>query len=407
MTGNAHVTILTFKKDSYIIVEGKEDSRFFIIQEGKVQLSREAEVVKERDGNIFGPGEFFGVVAAMSSHSHIETAQALTDVTLMMVQASHFDAFIQSNTLMARNIITQFSNRMRYLTKALTQLTLNDSTAGEDVSHLFTLGKYYDKIENFSHAYYAYRQYLKYCPAGEYAPEAQERLNAVLPYAKSAPFIANGNKRTYGKDTILYAQGEPGEELYVIQSGSVKITKIINGNEILLAVLKAGDFVGEMGILESKPRSVTAVTHEESTLIAISKENFTGIVSSNPQIIGCLIKSLAERIWFLYKHLANTLLVDPVARVYDALLIQAEKNNVPLESNEGYTFDCGLQELIALTGGMSEEDADKASQKIALDPHIEIMDNKIRITQVAAITKERDYYKSVEWRKKAFHDSAK
>ena len=87
MTNQLQLTFVNFKKDSYIIVEGKQNAdRFFILRQGKVRVFKEVEVVEEEGGNILGPGDFFGVVSTMSSHSHIETAQALTDVTLISVQ---------------------------------------------------------------------------------------------------------------------------------------------------------------------------------------------------------------------------------------------------------------------------------------------------------------------------------
>ena len=404
MIDNTRAAILTFKKGSYILVEDKEDSHFFIIQEGQVQLSRKDEVVKERDGHVFGPGDFFGVLAAMSNHGHIETVRAITDVTLTAIPASQFDDFIQKNTDAAMRIMAQFSTRMRYLTKGLTQLTLNDSAKEDSPEDLFGVGQFYEQTENLSHAYYAYKQYLKYCPNGDNAQTAGDRLAAVLAHAKAVPFTIEGNKRIYSADTVLYAQGEPAEELYVIQSGSVKITKIVNNSESLLSVLKAGDFVGELAILESKPRSVTAVTHEECVLLAISKDTFSHVAVSNPQIISRLIKTLADRIWFLYKHLANTDLVDPIARMYDALFIQIEKNRIPVESTEDYTFSFNLKELISMTG-MNDLEVEKAIEKIEADPDIEISDDKIHIRNVAAITKQRNYYKSIEWRKKVFRGS--
>ncbi|MDR2494637.1 MAG: cyclic nucleotide-binding domain-containing protein [Spirochaetaceae bacterium] len=404
MIPNTHPSTLVFKKGSYILVEDKEDPHFFIIQEGKVQLSRKDEVVKERDGHVFGPGEFFGVVAAMSNHSHIETARAITDVTLTAIPASQFDAFIQNNTLAAMHIMAQFSNRMRYLTKGLTQLTLNDSAEEDRPEDLFAVGRFYEESGNLSHAHYAYGRYLAYCPQGEHARDAGERMAAFTPHGKAVPYTIAGNKKIYAADTVLYAQGEPAEELYVIQSGSVKITKIVNNSEILLAILKAGDFVGEMAILESKPRSVTAVTYEECALLAVSKETFPQVAASNPQIISRLIRTLADKIWFLYRHLANTDLIDPVARMYDALFIQIEKNRIPVESTGDYTFSFSLKELVSMTG-MNDIEVEKAVEKIESDPDIELTDDKIHIRSVAAITKQRNYYKSIEWRKKAFRIS--
>jgi CRP-like cAMP-binding protein len=404
MDSTFNLNILTFKKGSYIIVEGKEDNRFFIIKDGKVLISREAEVVKERDGNILQPGDFFGVVSALSHHNHIETARAVTEVSLIAVPEADFDSFIQHNTQVAMNIITQFSIRMRYLNKAFTQRTLNDTTEGEEVGNLFDIGKYYDKVKNFSHAFYAYHQYLKYCPDGANVAEAKERLEAAKSYAKIIPFTADGNKRVYAADTVLYAQGEPAQEMYVIQSGAIRISKIVNNNEVILTTLKAGDVLGEMAILESKPRSVTAVTVEMTTLISISKSNFANIVDTNPQIVGHLVKSLAERIWFIYRQLTNTNLLDPIARIYDVLLIQLEKYRVPLDSEGAYSFDFGLSQLIALTG-IPEEEAERTIHKFTANPNIKIIDNKIYAEQVAALTKEANYYKSVDGRKKAFRES--
>ena len=399
---NKYGSILTFNKGAYIIVEGKKDSRFFIIQEGHVQLSLEEEVVEERDGLVFGPGDFFGVVAAMSLHAHLETAKAMTDVTVLAVNVSDFDVFIQQNKDIALSIILFFSNRMRFLNKELTQMTLNDETEGEDTSHLFDLGKFYYDKQKFDYAYFAYRQYIRFCPDGENIEEAKRFLAELKPYALTLPFVTLKNRRIYAEDTILYAQGEPSEEFYVIQSGSVRVTKVVNDNEVLLSILKAGDVVGEMSILDSKPRSVTAIVNESSTLFVITKKNFDEIVVTSPQIIGLLMRSLSERIWFLYKHLYNATLQYPIARLYDTLLIKLEKVKVPLESDGGYACDFGVEELVSMTSGLVGEDAEKAVQKFLSNPNIIIVDDKIHIKRISSITKECNYFKSIDRRKKAF-----
>ena len=73
------LAFVNFRKGSYILVEGKAESdRFYIIQGGKVQITKETEVVAEEGGNVLGPGDFIGVVSSMSGHSQIETAIAIT-----------------------------------------------------------------------------------------------------------------------------------------------------------------------------------------------------------------------------------------------------------------------------------------------------------------------------------------
>src|SRR5215469_9819154 len=156
MAGELQLSFIKFTKDSYIIVEGKRNAdRFFIIREGKVRLSKEVEIVAEEQGDIIGPGDFFGVVSTMSGHSHIETAQAMTDVTLISVHKEQFSQLIQSNAPVAMKIILQFSKRVRYLDDALIRLTLK-SSAAEDPSHIFHVGEYYAKHNQYNLAYYAY-----------------------------------------------------------------------------------------------------------------------------------------------------------------------------------------------------------------------------------------------------------
>jgi len=261
-----------------------------------------------RRGAIFWvPGDFFGVVSTMSSHSHIETAQALTDVTLISVQKDQYGQLIQNNTPVAMKIILQFSKRMRYLDEALTRLTLKN-TAENDPSHLFKVAEYYAKQSQYNQAYYAYHQYIKYCPTGQNVQLARERMVKIGPYAKAVYLDRRADEfnRTYPKDAMIFSEGQPGEELYIIQRGSVKIVKIVDNNEVLLAVLKQGDIFGEMALLESKPRSASAIAYEDCTVLAVNRENFERMVGSQPQIITRLTQLLAERIWFIYKQLANT-----------------------------------------------------------------------------------------------------
>lgn len=396
MTNQLQLAFVNFKKDSYIVVEGKQNAdRFFIIRQGKVRVSKEVEVVEEEGGNVLGPGDFFGVVSTMSSHSHIETAQALTDVTLISVQKDQYGQLIQNNTPVAMKIILQFSKRMRYLDEALTRLTLKN-TADNDPSHLFKVAEYYAKQSQYNQAYFAYHQYIKYCPHGQNVQLARERMVKIGPYAKAVYLERKADEftRTYPKDTMLFSEGQPGEELYIIQRGSVKIVKIVDNNEVLLAVLKQGDIFGEMALLESKPRSANAIAYEDCTVLAVNKENFERMVGSQPQIITRLTQLLAERIWFIYKQLANTLISDPLGRMYDALQIQLEKNRVALGPS-AYVFDFGPKELVNMVG-LPQAEGNLVLRKLLENAKIRVVDNKISLTDVSEIFKQTEYYRKMQ-----------
>ena len=407
MDSPLQLSFVNFKRDSYIIVEGKQNAdRFFIIRSGKVRLFKEVEVVEEEGGNILGPGDFFGVVSTMSSHSHIETAQALTDCTLISVHRDQFGLLIEKNAPVAMKIIMGFSKRMRYLDEALTRLTLKN-TAEADPSHLFRVAEYYARQSQYNQAYYSYYQYLKFCPNGQHAAVAAERLGKIRPYSKAV--YLDGSKeefnRFYPKDTMVFSEGMPGSELYIIQKGSVKITKIVDNSEVLLAVLKPGDIFGEMAILENKMRSASAVAFEDAYLLAVNKANFERMVQTQPQIVTRLTTLLADRIWFIYKQLANTLISDPLGRMYDVLLLQLEKGRIPLKNGASYTFDIGPKELIGLIG-LAAGEGNLIIHKLLENPKIRLAENKLMVTDIGEIVNQTEYYRKMQKIERARREGA-
>jgi len=397
MAGQLQLSFVTFKKDAFIVVEGKDNvQNFFIINQGKVRISKEVQVVAEEGGNILGPGDFFGVVSSMSSHSHIETARALTDVVLISVHRDQYSELIRKNTPVAMKVILQFSKRLRYLDEALSRLTLKSSSSNAAISHLFDVGEYYVRQSQYKQAFFAYAKYVEYCPTGDNVGVARERMMKIARYVKDVrtSFGPEEFNRIYPKDTMLFAEEEPGNELFVIQKGAVKIVKIVNNSEVLLAVLKAGDIFGEMALLEAKPRVASAIAHEDCQVLAVNRANFERMITTQSQIIAKLTTLLADRIWFIHKQLANTLITDPVGRLYDFLRIQLEKNRIPVNSSS-FTFDFGPKELANMLG-LSQDVANLALMKMLESKKLQIVKNRIYIPSVIEIIKQTESYRKMQ-----------
>ena len=142
-----------------------------------------------------------------------------------------------------------------------------------------------------------------------------------------------------------FVNASPAPNFTLSRKAQVKITKNVDSNEVLLAVLKAGDMFGEMALLENKPRSASAIAFEGCQLLAVNRQNFNQMVSTQPQLIARLTTTLADRIWLMYKQLANTLIGDPIGKMYDMLVIQLEKMKVPFMAGKSYTFEFGPMEL--------------------------------------------------------------
>ncbi len=385
---------LNYKKDAYIFVEGERNADcFFIIQQGKVKISKEAKVEGENDETL-GPGDFFGVISTMSSHSRIESAQALTDVVLISVRQNQYVGLIRNNTQVAIKIILQFSKRLRYLNETLAKLTLKN-TADNGPSHLYDVAEYYLGQKQYNQAGHAYAQYVRHCPNGEKAASAKDKLARLASRIDQPKFAPDDVNRIYRKDTMLFAEGEPGDQLFIIQKGSIKITKIVDHKEVLLAMLKPGDILGEMAVLEGKPRAASALAYEDCDVMVVNKANFELIIKNQPQIIAKITTLLADRIWLMYKQLANALIENPKGRMYDALLIQLEKNRITLDGETSYIFTFGLPELINMVG-LPEKQGTAVFTQMLENKEIQIVGSKIRTTSTAEILKQSEYFRKMD-----------
>jgi CRP-like cAMP-binding protein len=314
---------------------------------------------------------------------------ALTDVVLLAVDRS----LISNSTAVAVNIIRQFSQRLRKMNETYSRRLLKGA-ASEDPSHLFQIGKFYEKTGKINQALYAYQQYLVYCPNAsnistvkEKVKKMEGRVSVVKP-----EYPPNTMIQAYPKDCLLFAEGESGQNLYIIQNGAVKITKIVDSQEVILAVLKKGDIFGEMAMLEDKPRAATAEIYEDSTLMAVNRSNFTNLINEQPEMVIRLTTLMAERIWLRYRQLINTSITNSVGRIYDALLFQLEVNRVDLTSYDPYTCNFGFQELVGMAG-IPDAKTKELYQKVSSSGKITMEDDKVRITSVIETVKDAEYYR--------------
>lgn len=103
------------------------------------------------------------------------------------------------------------------------------------------------------------------------------------------------------KGQVLFREGEPGDRLFAILDGKIRISRQIPGiGEEALAILEAGDHFGEMAIIDDDPRSGDALAHEACRLLTISKTAmqdlmFTDLTLAH-EILWNLVRTLSERL---------------------------------------------------------------------------------------------------------------
>jgi CRP-like cAMP-binding protein len=103
-------------------------------------------------------------------------------------------------------------------------------------------------------------------------------------------------KVSFKKGSIIFAEGDLGNEMFIIQTGRVRIFKNIDGFDQTLTELEKGDFFGEMSILEGMPRSAAAEAEEDCELIKINSANFVAMIKSNVEIAIRIMRKLSLRL---------------------------------------------------------------------------------------------------------------
>jgi CRP-like cAMP-binding protein len=385
--------VANFKKNGYIIIEDQPESgEFFIIRQGNVTETRSAALAEEAQGTVLTVGDFFGVISCMARRARIETVQAIDDTSTIVVQRENFGALIQKNTPIAMKILRYFGKQLRFYDSRLTKLTFQSSLE-EDPNNLYNIGEFYYSSQMLTQAAFAYLHYIKFCPDGGFVPQAKMKLAKINPNQDALQPKKEGFYTIYKEGQIIFLEHEPGAELYIIQEGKVKITKLVNNNEVLLAVLKKGDIFGEMSLLDNKPRSASAVAFGPTKLMVVSKSNFEPTVQGHPEIATKIIELLSERIWLIYKQLSNILIKDPLGKIYDALYTQLQKARVPITMGTAHSFDFGTEELIKFVGFTAQDGHVHIKNLFDKDKTLTIVDGKIFCKDVTNIEKTVQIFK--------------
>lgn len=150
--------------------------------------------------------------------------------------------------------------------------------------------------------------------------------------------------KTFNAGELIFCEWEPGNNFYFIQKGQVKIVKIVKDVEKTMDILEDGDIFGEMAILEEQPRSASAIAVNQVDVLDFNSENFTTLMSSQPQLALKLLYIFAKRIYDAKRRAMILLLEDEQTRVADVFLMLAEKEK-NFASLKEIHFNAGVEDI--------------------------------------------------------------
>lgn len=136
---------------------------------------------------------------------------------------------------------------------------------------------------------------------------------------------ACATRRKYAKNTIVVTEGDSNHSLYVVISGKVKVYLAnADGKEAILRFQGAGDYFGELSLLDDAPRSASVMTLEPTQLLIIARADIERRLLDNPGMALGIIRELTARIRSLTEEVRTLALLDVYGRVSNTLQRLAE-----------------------------------------------------------------------------------
>jgi CRP-like cAMP-binding protein len=127
--------------------------------------------------------------------------------------------------------------------------------------------------------------------------------------------------RTYERNETLFHQGDPSDDLFVVQSGRIAIAaQSGDGRESVVAVLEAGGLFGELGLFDDAPRSADARALTDTTVIALEYEPVRDVLRARPEVLWVVLRILSQRLRATDEALADAVFLDVPARTAKRLL---------------------------------------------------------------------------------------
>jgi CRP-like cAMP-binding protein len=141
------------------------------------------------------------------------------------------------------------------------------------------------------------------------SPEALARMTAA------------GKARDLVRGDVLFAEGDPTSELYVVVDGRIAITtRNPDGRETVLALMEAGDLFGELGLLDGLPRSAEGRALEPSRVVAIPYSPIEAVFREEPNLLWGVVRMLAQRLRAMDEALADSVFLDVTGRTAKRIL---------------------------------------------------------------------------------------
>lgn len=192
---------------------------------------------------------------------------------------------------------------------------------------------------------------------------------------------------------VIFQEGEPGDTMYIIQKGRVKITKKVDEVDKILMVLGKGDFFGEMALISQTPRSAAATAIDNCETLAFNRNGFISMISKNSNIAMNIIEKLCLRIEKADNQIRDLAKRDLKSLVISSLNDLRRATKQPGEPGPTRTLNYSeTVRNISLQISATTKDVEGELERLASTGFLETEGNTIRIIKTEDLDKLAGYF---------------
>jgi CRP-like cAMP-binding protein len=212
-------------------------------------------------------------------------------------------------------------------------------------------------------------------------------LFTALDEAAAVSLRANMDSVKIAKGSILFAEGDEGDHLYVIVEGKLKLgTSSGDGRENLLSILGPGEMFGELSLFDPGPRTSTATAVTDAKLLSLGQEKLIPWLATNPNVSLQLLARLAQRLRRTNEAVGDLVFSDVPGRVAKALIDLGERFGKQTDEGLFVHHDLTQEELAQLVGA-SRETVNKALADFAGRNWLKLDGRAVLITDFERLSK--------------------
>jgi CRP/FNR family transcriptional regulator, cyclic AMP receptor protein len=156
-------------------------------------------------------------------------------------------------------------------------------------------------------------------------PTSLSRLDAT----EQVQLLGKGRVRRYPAHSILFFECDDAHDVLIVRTGEIKVSITVDGHEVLLDVLGAGDVLGELSAIDGGARSATATALTAAEVVAIPTVAFMGFLTEHPVVALDLMRSVAGRLRDASRRQVEYGALDAVGRVCRRLVEMMDRYGVP------------------------------------------------------------------------------